>query len=189
LGKPIASGLVLMVFLVAPVIAAAQGAGAQHGAMGSARHELGVDLSAAYSHESFTPSFNHFLIATPVDVRIGFMSRSRIMFEPRFAFTFDSKELVTGQSAYVFTPDLNVLFGKNQKNGLYLTAGAGVDLLHAAGASATQFGLNGGVGTRSPYESGAIRLEAFVQYRFKNTNKGLPTTLSIGGRIGLSLWH
>jgi hypothetical protein len=157
--------------------------------MGNASHEFGVDLSAAYSHESFTPSFNHFLIATPVDVRIGFVSRSHIMFEPRFAFTFDSKELVTGQSAYVFTPDLNVLVGKNHKKGLYFTAGASVDLLHAVGVSATQFGLDGGVGARSPYESGAIRLEAFVQYKFKNTSKGLPNTLSIGGRIGLSLWH
>jgi len=184
MGKLIGSGLVLMVFLVAPVIAAAQ-----HGTMDGASHEFGVDLSAAYSHESFTPSFDHFLIATPVDVRIGFGSRSHIMFEPRFAFAFDSKELLTGQSAYVFTPDLNVLFGKNHKNGLYVTAGAGVDLLHAVGVSAAQFGLNGGVGTRLPYESGAIRLEAFVLYKFKNTSKGLPKTLNIGGRIGLSLWH
>ncbi len=182
----IGSALLTTALMASSVIAAAQGAAAPHGAMRGAMHEVGVDLSAAYSHESFTGgSFNHLLIATPVDVRIGFVSRGNIMFEPRFAFTFDSKELVTGQSAYVFTPDLNVLFGKNQKRGPYFTAGAGVDLLHAAGASATQFGLNVGVGTRSPYESGAIRLEAFVQYKFKNTNKGLPNTLSIGGRIGL----
>jgi len=185
----IGSTVVAVSLVTVPALATAQRAGAQHGGMSGATHELGVDLSAVYSHESFTPSVNHFLIATPVDVRVGFVSKGSIMFEPRFTFAFDSKEPVTGQSAYVFTPDLNVLYGKNHKNGMYFTAGAGLDLAHAAGTSATQFGVNGGIGTRSPYESGAIRFEGFVQYKFKNTGKGLPNVLDIGARVGLSLWH
>jgi hypothetical protein len=181
----IGSALLTTALVAAPVIAAAQ-----HDAMGGARHEFGVDVSAAYVHEALAgASLNRFVIVTPVDVRLGFVSKGRLMFEPRFAFLFDSKAAGTS-SGYVFTPDVNVLYGKDHKKGLYFTAGAGVDLLKdpATGSSA-QFGVNGGIGTRSPYESGAIRLEAFVQYRFKNTSKGLPNTLSIGGRIGLSLWH
>ncbi len=186
----IANVLVAVGLVGGPALAAAQRAAAQHGGMSGAKHEFGVDLSAAYSHESFTAaSFNHFLIATPVDVRVGFASKSNIMFEPRVAVLFDSKEPVTNQSAYVLTPDVNVIYGKDHKKGMYFTAGVGLDLLHAGGTSATQFGLNGGVGNRSPYESGAIRLEGFVQYKFKNTGKGLPNVLNIGARIGLSLWH
>ena len=186
----IGSTLVAVSLVTVPALAAAQRAGAQHGGMGGAMHEFGVDLAAAYSHESFAGTgTNHFLIATPVDVRIGFVSRGSIMFEPRVSVLFDSKEPVTGQSAYVLAPDLNVLYGKDHKKGMYFTAGAGLDLIHATGTSATQFGFNGGVGTRSPYESGAIRLEAFVSYKFKNTGKGLPNVLDIGARVGLSLWH
>jgi hypothetical protein len=178
--------LLTTVLIAAPAVAAAQ-----HNAMGSARHEFGVDISASYVHQSLVgTSLNSFIIVTPVDVRLGFVSNGRLMFEPRFAFLFDSKATGTG-SGYVFTPDVNVLYAKNHKRGMYVTAGAGVDLqkdVTATGSSA-QFAVNGGIGTRSPYESGAVRLEAFVQYRFKNTSKGLPTTLSVGGRIGLSLWH
>jgi hypothetical protein len=115
--------------------------------------------------------------------------KAKYMFEPRFLLAFDSKDPGTGQSAYVFTPDLNVLFGKDQRKGMYWTVGVGVDLLHAAGQSATQIGFNGGIGTRSPWESGARRMEAFLQYKLKNTSKGLPNQLNIGARVGLSLWH
>ena len=109
--------------------------------------------------------------------------------EPRFVLLFDSKDPITGQSAYTFTPDLNLLFAKDQRKGMYWTVGAGIDLLHAAGSSATQIGFNGGIGQRKPYESGAIRMEAFLQYKLKNTSKGLPNELNIGARVGLSLWH
>ncbi len=189
--KPIAGALIAVGLVTAPARAVAQRAGTQHAEMRGAMHELGVDLVAAYEHESFPlGSLNHIRIATPVDVRLGFVSKGNLMFEPRFAFAFDSKATGTS-SGYAFTPDLNVLYGKDHRKGMYFTAGAGVDLqkdLTAAGSSA-QFGVNGGVGTRSPYESGAIRLEAFVQYRFKNTSKGLPNVLDIGARVGLSLWH
>jgi hypothetical protein len=155
-------------------------------------HELGVDVAVMYQKLSLGGvSANHILIGTPVDVRLGFVpkGKAKYMFEPRFVLMFDSKDPTTGQSAYVFTPDLNVLFAKNQRKGMYWTVGAGIDLLHGGGASASQIGINGGIGTRSPWESGARRMEAFLQYKLKNTGKGLPSQLNIGGRIGLSLWH
>jgi len=187
----IGSTLVAASLVTVPALATAQRAGAQHGGMGGAKHEFGVDLAAAYEHQSLAgASLNRIVIVTPVNVRLGLVSKGQVMFEPRFAFLFDSKATGTS-SGYAFTPDVNVLYGKDHKKGMYLTAGAGVDLqkdLTAAGSSA-QFGVNGGVGTRSPYESGAIRLEAFVQYKFKNTSKGLPNVLDIGARVGLSLWH
>jgi hypothetical protein len=89
----------------------------------------------------------------------------------------------------VFNPDLNLLWGfESNQHGPYFTAGAGVNLQNFA-VSTSQFGFNGGLGTRVPYESGAIRLEAFAQYLLKNTSKNLPNTLNIGARVGLSLWH
>jgi hypothetical protein len=149
----------------------------------AAKHELGVDVAIMYQSLSLGGvSANHILLFTPVDVRLGLVpkGKAKYMFEPRFALAFDSKDPGTGQSAYVFTPDLNLLLAK---------VGAGIDLLHAAGASATQIGFNGGIGTRSPWEGGARRMEAFLQYKLKNTSKGLPNQLNIGARLGLSLWH
>ena len=64
--------------------------------------------------------------------------------------------------------------------------------LPAVAATAVQFfeaitaGLNGGVGTRVPYEAGAIRLEAFGRYGFEGD---LPGVWDLGARVGLSLWH
>lgn len=160
-------------------------AAAQH-SMDNPTHEFGVDIAFAY--EKFGSGGGHlFGIATPVDLRIGFLSGDKLVVEPRLSFNFLSGG---GSSVYTFTPDLNFLFAfQSNKKGPYLTVGAGVDLLHAGSASASQFNFNGGIGTRAPYESGAFRLEAFVRYFLENTTKGLPSELQIGGRIGLSLWH
>lgn len=176
--------------LVAPAVAMAQH---DMSAMGhDAKHELGVDLGIVYAKPSGGDGVIQ--IGTPVDVRIGFVSSGKLEVEPRFAFSYASGG---GNNAYSFRPDVNLLFGlgadKNKK-GPYVTVGAGVDLTHlkisgAGSASASQFSINGGIGTRAPYESGAFRLEAFTRYLFKNTSKGLPNTLDIGARIGLSLWH
>jgi hypothetical protein len=158
----------------------------------AATHEFGVDVAVMYQSQSLGGvSASHLLIGTPVDVRIGLVSKgkAKFMFEPRFVLAFDSKDPTTGQSAYIFTPDLNLLFAKDQRKGMYWTVGAGIDLLHGGGTSATQLGINGGIGQRKPYESGAIRMEGFLQYKLKNTGKGLPSELNIGARVGLSLWH
>ncbi len=168
-------------------------AAAQHSMshMENPKHEVGVDLIGFYQHQSFAGvSFNHVVVMTPVDLRAGFLSGDKLSVEARLVFAYDSKGGVdTTKSAYVFNPDVNLLWGfESNKHGPYFTAGAGLNLRNF-GVSTTQFGFNGGLGTRVPYESGAIRLEAFAQYLLKNTSKGLPNTLNVGARVGLSLWH
>jgi hypothetical protein len=168
-------------------------AAAQHSMshMENPKHEVGVDLIGFYQHESLAgASFNHVVVMTPVDLRAGFLSGDKLSIEARLVFAYDSKGGVdTTKSSVVFNPDVNLLWGvESNKHGPYFTAGAGLNLQNF-GVSTTQFGFNGGLGTRVPYESGAIRLEAFAQYLLKNTSKGLPNTLNIGARVGLSLWH
>lgn len=174
-----------------PSMAAAQRrAPARQTTMEHGRHELGVDVG--FTHVKPSGGSGAFVIGTPLDVRLGFPTSGRMQVEPRFAFTYVSGG---GDNAYVFTPDVNLLFamGGNERHGPYLTAGAGVALDHAkisgVSTSASQFSINGGVGTRVPYESGAIRLEGFARYLFENAGKGLPKELDIGARVGLSLWH
>jgi hypothetical protein len=163
--------------------------------MENPQHEIGVDLIGFYQHQSIAGgSFNHVVVMTPVDLRAGFLSGDKLSVELRLVFQYDSKGGVdtltlTPKAAYVFTPDVNLLWGfQSNKHGPYFTAGAGVNLQNF-GISTSQFGFNSGLGTRVPYESGVIRLEAFAQYLLKNTGKNLPNTLNIGARVGLSLWH
>ena len=171
---------------------------AQHGMshMEHPQHEVGVDLIGFYQHQSLIGggSFNHVLVMTPVDLRAGFLSGDKLSVEARLVFQYDSKggvDTVTlaPKASYVFAPDVNLLWGfQSNKHGPYVTAGAGVNLQNF-GIATSQFGFNGGLGTRVPYESGVIRLEAFAQYLLKNSGKNLPNTLNIGARVGLSLWH
>jgi hypothetical protein len=172
-------------------------AAAQHSMshMENPKHEIGVDLIGYYQHLSFAgASLNHVIVMTPVDLRAGFLSGDKLSIEARLVFAYDSKGGVdtltlSPKSSYVFNPDINLLWGfESNKHGPYFTAGAGLNLQNF-GISTTQFGFNGGLGTRVPYESGAIRLEAFAQYLLKNTSKNLPNTLNVGARVGLSLWH
>ena len=176
---------------LAPTLATAQHSMSH---MENPKHEVGVDLIGFYQHQSVPGGFNHVVIMTPVDLRAGFLSGDKLSVEARLVFQYDSTGGVdtvtaTSKASYVFTPDVNLLWGfQSNKHGPYFTAGAGVNLQNF-GVSTTQFGFNGGLGTRVPYESGVIRLEAFAQYLLKNSGKGLPNTLNIGARVGLSLWH
>ena len=165
-------------------------AAAQH-SMENPSHEFGADIAFAY--EKFGSGGGHlFAIATPVDLRIGFLTGQKLVVEPRITFTYLSGG---GSTLYSFAPDLNFLIAfQDNKKGAYLTAGAGIDLLHGSSSgggsnTVSQISFNGGIGTRAPYESGAIRLEAFVKYSLENSGDALPSVLAIGGRIGLSLWH
>jgi len=187
------SALLAAGLMLAPALAVAQH---QMGAMPA--HEFGADLTLYYGNYSLNgTSQSHFVIGTPVDLRLGFVSSKTLVIEPRLALSYDSKGLLTGFSNHVLmlSPDLNFLFNVGSgdyRHGMYLTAGAGMDLLDIGGSPGTsisRFSINGGIGTRSPYESGAIRLEAFVKYVTKNTSKNYPGELQIGGRAGLSLWH
>jgi hypothetical protein len=67
--------------------------------------------------------------------------------------------------------------------------GGGLALGDLGGGSGTAFSANGGVGWRKPYGSGAWRYELFVQYDSESLELLQPSTISIGGRIGISLWH
>ncbi|HEX4560644.1 MAG TPA: hypothetical protein VH113_02330 [Gemmatimonadales bacterium] len=186
------SALLAAGLMVGPALAVAQ-----HSMGAMPAHEFGADLTLYYgSYSASGTSVSHFVIGTPVDLRLGFVTSKTLVVEPRLLLSYDSKSFLTGYTNSVLTlnPDLNFLFnvgGGDYKHGLYLTAGAGVNLLSVGGGggSVTQLALNGGIGTRVPYESGAIRLEAYVKYVTKNTSKGAPSELQIGGRAGLSLWH
>lgn len=189
--RVIGSALVAAGLALAPAVATAQHS------MAMPSHEFGADLTFFYqSVSSLVPggsSFNHFLIGTPVDLRLGFVVSQTLVIEPRLAFGFDSKGAGGTSSAFSLAPlDVNALFnlgGGTYRKGMYLTVGAGLNYFSGGGASASQFSFNGGIGTRVPYESGAIRLEAFVRENLKNSTKGLPSSLDIGARVGLSLWH
>ena len=184
--------LVVAGMVLAPALAAGQ-----HAGMAMPAHEFGADLTLYYGSQSLAgTSQSHFAIGTPVDFRLGFVSSKTMVIEPRLALSYDSKSFFTDYttSVLLLNPDVNFLFNTgrgNYKQGMYLTAGAGLNLtaIGNGGGSAAQFEVNGGVGTRVPYESGAIRLEGFVKYVTKNTSKALPSDLEIGGRVGLSLWH
>jgi hypothetical protein len=168
---------------------------AQH-SMAMPSHEFGADLAFMYQSVSSLisggSSFNHILIGTPVDLRLGFVVSPTLVIEPRIGIAFDSKGTGTSSTFTLAPLDVNALFnlgGGTYRKGMYLTAGAGLNYFSGGGASASQFSFNGGIGTRVPYESGAIRLEAFVRENLKNSSKGIPSSLDIGARVGLSLWH
>lgn len=173
----IAAGLTLAPALVA----------AQH-SMDMPKHEAGVDIAFAYIKPSGGTGV--FAVMTPVDVRLGFVMQNGMTLEPRIGLQFRSGG---GQSAHDVSLDLNLtkaVGSGTYRKGPYFTLGAGAEFLGSTGStSGTLISFNGGIGTRSTYESGAIRLEAFVQYGLKNTTLLTPSTLSIGARIGLSLWH
>jgi hypothetical protein len=54
--------------------------------------------------------------------------------------------------------------------------------------SGTAFQVNAGVGWRKPYESAAWRYELGFRYTSDNAKLG-PSSIAIGGRVGISLWH
>lgn len=154
---------------------------------GDAKHEFGVDIGIAYSKPDQVDG--GLLIGTPLDVRVGLRSSGKMMWEPRFTFSFSS---VGGTTVYALTPGVNVLFAQSaggHSNGMYFTGGGGLILADVGGSSGTALSLNGGIGWRKPYGSGAWRYELGIQYNTESTNIGLPSTINVGGRIGLSLWH
>jgi hypothetical protein len=181
--RVIGSALVAAGLALAPALAAAQ-----HTMNGmKPDHEAGVDISFAYFKASGASGI--FTIATPVDLRLGFVMASGWSLEPRLGLAFASGG---GASAHNINLDLNALFplGGTYRKGAYFTVGAGADFVGSTGnPSGTLMEFNGGIGTRVPYESGAIRLEAYGKYHLKNTTLFSPNTLEIGARVGLSLWH
>jgi hypothetical protein len=154
------------------------------------KHELGVDL--AFQYVSLGSSGGSGLqLAAPVDVRVGFLSRSPNMFEIRASLAWD------GNGGFVaFAPGLNVLHVLKRGSGTrglmrapYVTGGVGLNILKFGSGTSTetQFALGGGVGKRVPYGSAVFRPEGFLTYTF--ASGALPSAFSLGVRVGLSFWR
>jgi hypothetical protein len=186
--RKVTSTLVAAVALVAlPHLAVAQRRAAAPA--GGAKNEFGVDVGAAFGHigSGCAASCGTFEAGTPVDLRIGFIGKS-FNVEPRVTFSYLSQG---GGHIMIFSPDVNFLkpMGTStSRKGLYLTAGAGISLISASGASSeNQFSLNGGVGTRIPKVSNNWRLEGFFRYNFESG--ALPSGYNVGVRAGMSFWQ
>src|SRR5258705_8983208 len=65
------------------------------------RQEIGVDFSGFYNKPS--GGSGGIDMGMPVDIRVGFLTRSKIMFEPRLAFQYSSG----GGAGYVIVPGLD----------------------------------------------------------------------------------
>jgi hypothetical protein len=183
--RKLIGGMAAVAVLISlPAVADAQRRAA---AMGGAKHELGVDIGLAYVKPQNVSG--GIVIQTPVDVRFGFVpSSGNMMWEPRVSLLLSS---VGGTTTYLFTPGVNVLFANSpgrHRSGMYFTGGAGLVMGGSGGASGTAFQGNAGVGWRKPYGSAAWRYEVGFQYTSDNANLG-PSSIAIGGRIGISLWH
>lgn len=174
--------------LVAAVCAIPASAHAQRraAAAGGPKHEFGIDAVVAYSKPEGADG--QFSIFTPVDIRVGFMTAKKMMWESHLGLFFTSG----GVDGYDISVGLNAVtpLGRGtHRSGPYWTAGAAINLVDDGTDSGAILSLNGGVGKRSPYGSGASRLTGFVSYSFENTSLAVPSILSFGARIGLSLWH
>src|SRR6266566_2425511 len=148
-----------------PQVAQAQRRAASAG-MGGAEHELGVDVGLAY--------------VKPQNVSGGIVIQTPVVINT-----------VGGTTRYLLTPALHVLFSNSpggHRRGMYLTGGAGLVLGDNGTGSGTAIQLGAGVGWRKPYGSGAWRYEVGFQWQSDNANLG-PSTIAIGGSIGISLWH
>ncbi len=157
-------------------------------ASGGYHHELGVDFTGYYVKPS--GGSGGIQMGVPVDVRLGILSRSKLMWEPRLSLLLNT----AGGTTYSITPGLNALYQLKRGTGTrglihatYVTGGVALNLFDLGGGSGTQFALGGGIGTRVPYESAAGRIEGFLAYTFKGG--GAPSSFAIGTRIGLSFWH
>ena len=161
------------------------------------RHELGVDVGLGIVSPS--GGSTRLVLATPVDVRLGFPSAAPLSWEGRLTLAYDSKGFGANAS-YSLAPDVQALLklgrgsGPHGLLGPYATAGLGLDFRDApngsGGTNSTALlRIDGGIGDRLPYGSGAFRLEGFLAYDFKSTTLGIPATVEVGVRAGLSLWH
>jgi hypothetical protein len=179
--------LAAVALVALPHMAAAQRRAAGGG--GGAKNEFGVDVGAAFGHigSGCAVDCGTFEMGTPVDLRVGFIGKS-FNVEPRVAFSYVSQG---GGHIMTFSPDVNFLKPMGQstsRKGLYLTAGLGLNMISISGASSeNQFSLNGGVGTRMPFESAAWRLEGLFRYNFESG--ALASGYQIGVRAGVSLWR
>ena len=179
--KLLGGAVVAAALVAAPAVASAQAAGA--------KHEFGVDVAFTYLSPDGLDSYFNF--ATPVDLRVGFISGDKMTIEPRVSllYTSDLSQGGGGDGGYTFDLGANLTYGMSpggNKSGLYITGGAAINLIDlGGGTSGSIISLNAGIGTRK----GNFRPEAFFKYALENTDLGAPSTMAFGVRLGLSLWH
>jgi len=159
----------------------------------AAKHEFGVDIGLAYALASDLGGANvgsGLRVGAPLDVRVGFVPRGKVMFEGRVGIQADGIET---RDLYLITAGVNLVypFGKGtHRRGTYLTGGAGLIFTGVQDLSGTGFSLNGAIGTRKPIGgNAAFRLEGGLRYDTEIEDVGLPAVLNIGGRAGISFWH
>ena len=157
----------------------------------AAKHEFGIDLGFAWVSPDVGNS--RIRVGTPLDVRIGFVSRGRLMWEPRLGLAFDSEGL--GDAAYTFTPQIVALYSmtpRRHRAGWYAFGGAGLNLVSIglpAAQAGTTFSIGGGVGTRKRVGSAAVRFEGGLRFDTDDSGAGMPSQFSLGVRTGLSFWN
>jgi hypothetical protein len=151
------------------------------------RQEIGADFTGFYNKPS--GGSGGIDLGMPVDIRVGFLTHNKLMWEPRLSFQYSSG----GGTSYIIVPGVNVLYQLKRGTGPYnlmrapyVTGGVALNF-YDLGTSWTQVSLGGGVGKRVPYGSSAARFEGFFGYTFKGG--GAPSSFAIGTRIGLSFWH
>jgi hypothetical protein len=132
-------------------------------------------------------------VGSPLDLRIGFVSRGRLMWEGRVGLAFDSEG--AGNAAYAFTPQVVALYSmkaRRHRAGTYLFGGAGLNF-GSIGSPAvngwTTFSLGGGVGTRKRLGNAALRFEGGLRFDTEDSGAGMPSRFSLGVRTGLSFWN
>ena len=165
------------------------------------RHEFGVDMGIAST--KFDGGDGRVLqVGMPIDVRVGFVTATPLMFETRFNLSYvgtDDFSLLT------FAPGVNALWrlgpgtGMANQMGPYLTGGVSLEYARFSNdfddesESATQFGINVGVGTRLGWGTAAFRPELFFAQNFESGDEEdldyAPANSTIGLRLGISLWR
>ena len=164
------------------------------------RHEFGIDLGIASVKAD--EGERVLMIGTPIDVRIGFVTASPWMLETRFGFEYLGAD---DGSLLSFSPGLNLLWrlgpgtGLANQMGPYVTVGGNAEYARFSSditdesESATQLGVNVGIGTRLAWGSAAFRPELFFQKSFESgeveDDDFVPAGTAFGLRVGISLWR
>ncbi|MGH7645608.1 MAG: hypothetical protein ACREMR_08475, partial [Gemmatimonadales bacterium] len=159
----------------------------------AAKHEFGFDVGLAYASPSDIGGASvdgGLRVGFPLDVRMGWLPRGKLMFEGRLDIQYDGSDVL---DFYTVMPGVNVVYplGRStHRRGTYLTGGLGLLLAGGGGQSGTGLSLNGAIGTRKPWgTAAALRLEGGVRYDTEIQDIGFPATLLIGGRAGISFYH
>jgi len=150
-----------------------------------AKHEFGIDAAFIYRKPSGRPS--GWVSGAPADVRIGFVSKRKIMFEVGFQYGVGGSN---GTSSHDFSLGVEAQWAKNHRKGLFLAVGPAIEFAGETGSpSGTLYSFGADIGTRIPYGSAAVRLSTGVRYSPANTSYGTVNSFNVHARVGLSLWH